>query len=176
MPWSWNRTTSTTPVRRATSFREDGARLDVVTDGFGGGSRQKTSVFNLFGRSYCQSTLAQCYRKKEQEKRAYDESVREVKHGFFSPLVFSTSTNMGPIATVVYRHLTSMIAERWDEPYSHTFWRLRCRLSFSLLRLAIARLRRACSSQGQPAPYNVIDLTCSEGRVPTICFLFPVFF
>ena len=29
-------------------------------------------------RSHCKSTLAQCYRKKEQEKRAYDESVREI--------------------------------------------------------------------------------------------------
>ena len=39
-------------------------------------------------------------------------------------------------------------------------------LSISLLRSAIACLHGACSSQGQPALCNVIDLTCSEGWVP----------
>ena len=89
-------------------------------------------VFNPFAQSHCKSTLAQCYRKNEQEKkRAYDESVREVEHGSFSPLVFSTSGGMGPIATVVYRRLASMMAEKCDETFSQTLFWLRCRLSLS---------------------------------------------
>ena len=40
---------------------------------------------------------------------------------------------MRRIATVLYRCLVSIIAEIRDEPYSHTFLWLKCRLSLSLL-------------------------------------------
>ena len=124
-------------------------------------------VFNPFAQSHSKSTLAQCYRKNEQEKkRVYEERVREVEHGSFSALVFSTSGGMGPIATVVYQRLASMIAERRDEPFSRTLFWLRCQLSFSLMRSAIACLRGARSSRGKPALCEAIDLTCAEGRVP----------
>ena len=86
-------------------------------------------VFNPFAHS--KSTLGQCYRKNKQEKkRAYEERVREIEHGPFSALMFSTSGGMGPIATVVYRRLASIIAERRDEPFSRTLFWLRCQLSF----------------------------------------------
>ena len=88
-------------------------------------------VFNPFAQSHCKSTLAQCYRKNEQKKRAYDERVREVEHGSFSPLVFSTSGGIDPIATVIYRRLASMMAEKRDEPFSQTLFWLTCRLSLS---------------------------------------------
>ena len=55
---------------------------------------------------------------RTRKKRVYEERVREVEHGSFSALVFSTSGGMGPMATVVYRRLASMIAERRDEPFS----------------------------------------------------------
>ena len=46
-------------------------------------------VFNQFAKSHQNTPLAQCYRKNEMEKRrAYDERVREIVHGNFSPLVF----------------------------------------------------------------------------------------
>ena len=73
------------PLQHSMANREDGARLDIVADGFWGGSRQRTffdvRVFNPFAQSHCKSTLAQCYTKNEQEKkRVYDERVREVEH------------------------------------------------------------------------------------------------
>ena len=91
-----------------TANRDDGARLDVVADGFWGGNRQRAffdvRVFNPFTPSHKNSPLDKCYRKNEQEKkRAYDQRIREVEHGLFSPLVFSTSGGMGPTATTVYR-------------------------------------------------------------------------
>lgn len=105
------------PLEHNTANREDRACLDIVADGFWGGDRQCTffdvSVFNPFMQSHRYSTLAQCYRKNEQEKkRAYEERVQEVEHSSFIPLVFSTSGGMGPITTVVYRRLASLIAER----------------------------------------------------------------
>ena len=45
-----------------------------------------------------------CYRQNEQEKRhAYDQWVREIEHGSFTPLVFSASGGMGPTARVFYK-------------------------------------------------------------------------
>lgn len=158
------------PLHHRTANREDGARLDIVAAGFWGGRQHAffyVKVFNPFAHSHCKSTLAQCHRKNEQEKkRAYAERIREVERGSFSPVVFSTSGGMGPVAISVYRRLASLIAERREEPYSQTLFWLKCRLSFSLLRSAIVCLRRARSSQGHPAHCDAIDLICSEGRVP----------
>ena len=49
--------------------------------------------------------------------------MREVECNTFSPLVFSTSGGMGPIATVVYKRVASLIAEKQQQVYSRTlFW------------------------------------------------------
>ena len=110
--------------------------------------------------------LTQCYKKNEQEKkRAYDERVREVEHGTFSPLVFSTSGGMGATANVVYKRLASMIAEKQDQPYSRTIQWIRCRLCFSLLRSAIMCLRGSRSTYHHPTGPDNIELASSEGRI-----------
>ena len=100
-----------------TANREDGARLDIVAEDFWGRGRQQTyfdvRVFNPLSRSYQNSSIAQSYRKNEQEKRRqYDERIREIEHGSFSPLIFTTSGSMGPTAIVVYKRIATMIAEK----------------------------------------------------------------
>ena len=80
-----------------------------------GSNRQHTffdiRVVNPFVPSYRNTPLAQCYRRNELEKkRAYDQRVREIEYGSFSPLVFSTTGGMGTTATVVYKRLASMIS------------------------------------------------------------------
>ena len=157
-----------------TANREDGARLDIVAERFWGRDRQRAffdvRVFNPFAPTHRNTSLAQCYRRNELEKRrAYDERVREIEHASFSPLVFSTSGGMGTTATVVYKRVASLIAEKHNKPYSRTLHWIRCRLNFSLLRSAIMCLRGARSSIYSPSPAvnaEAIDLACSEGRVP----------
>ena len=105
---------------------EDGARLDIVAESFWGRDWQCTffdvQVFNPFAQSYRNTSLAQCYRQNEMEKRrAYDERVREIKHGSFSPLVFSTTGGMGPTASVVYKRIASMVAENRKNPTAGPF-------------------------------------------------------
>ena len=130
---------------------EDGARLDVKAQGFWGNDRQcaffDVRVFNPFAHTYRNLPLTTCYRRNEQEKRrAYDQRVREIEHGCFSPLVVSASGGMGPTAKVVYKKLASMIATKHNQYYSQTLIWLCCRLSFSLLRSAIMCLRGSRSS------------------------------
>ena len=100
-----------------TANREDGARLDIAADDFWGRDRNRAffdiRVFSPFAQSHRNTSLSQCYKKNEQEKkRAYDQRIREVEHGSFSPLVFSTSGGMGPTANVVYKRIASMIAQK----------------------------------------------------------------
>ena len=152
--------------------REDGARLDIAVDDFWGRDRNRAffdiRVFSPFAQSYRNTTLSQCYKKNEQEKkRAYDQRIRDVEHGSFSPLVFSTSGGMGPTANVVYKRLASMIAQKHDKTYSKTLHWIRCKLNYSLLRSAIMCIRGARSRSYQPAvSTDAMDLACHEGRVP----------
>ena len=157
---------------------EEGARLDIKAQGFWGIERQcaffDVRVFNPLAHTYRSLPLPTCYRRNEQEKRrAYDQRVREVEHGCFSPLVFSVSGGMGPTARVVYKKLAAMIASKHSQSYSQTINWLRCRLSFSLLRSCIMCLRGSRSSVNHPAVHPqiqeaAIEQALNDGRVATI--------
>ena len=69
--------------------------------------------------------------------------------------------------TTVYSKLASMVADKWDQPYSHCMFWLRCRLCFFLLRLAIMCIRGHRSVAHRPIPSN-IDLAYSEGRLTSV--------
>ena len=155
-----------------TAIRDDDARLDVVAEGFWGGGQQRAffdvQVFNPFAQSYRNTSMAQCYHQNEAEKRrSYDERVREVERASFSPLVFSTAGGMGATATVVYKRISAMIAEKHEKPYGKTIHWIRCRLNFSLLRSAIMCLHGARSAVHRPAGplISSMDLACVEGQV-----------
>ena len=129
-----------------TSNREDGACLDIVAENFWGRDRQHSSfdvrVFNPLAQTYQNTSL---YASEGMKWRVYDERVREIEHGSFFPLVFSTSGSMGPTAAVVYKRLASMIAEKSNKPYSKISHWMRCRLSFSLLCSTVMCLRSSRS-------------------------------
>ena len=162
-------------MNHRTANVEDGARLDIKAQGFWGNDRQcaffDVRVFNPLAHTYRSLPLSTCYRRNEQEKRrAYDQRVREVDHGCFSPLVFSASGGMGPTAKVVYKKLAAMIATKHNQPYSQTINWLRCRLSFSLLRSSIMCLRGSRSSVNHPIVHPqikeaAIEQALHDGRV-----------
>ena len=112
-------------------------------------------VFNPFAQSYRDTSLPQCYRRNEMEKRrAYDERIREIEHGSFSPLVFSTSGGMAPTANVVYKRIASMISSKHDKPYSRTMHWIRCRLSFSLLCNHVPPWITICRTSASWSPHH----------------------
>ena len=81
-----------------------------------------------------------------KDECSYEERIQEIEHGSFTPLVFSCSGDMGPLATIVYKRLASLISEKSSQTYSMTLYWLRCKLSFSLLHSAITCLRGSRSS------------------------------
>ena len=103
----------------------DGARLDVAANGFWGGRFERAyfdvRIFNPHAPSNRQQCLASTYRKHERIKiRAYEQRVREVEHGSFTPLVMSLTGGCGNAANICYKRLASMLAEKRDQPYSIT--------------------------------------------------------
>ena len=124
---------------------QDGARLDIVANGFWGGRFECTffdvQVFNPHAPS---NRNSQCYRKhKLEKKRQYKQRVREVEHASFTPLVLSATGGMANEDTVFYKRLASCLATKRDQPYSSTLFWLQCRLTFSLLHSAIQCIRGA---------------------------------
>ena len=148
---------------------EDGSCVDVVAEGFWNQGQQAffdVKVFNPLAKTYSSTSLPQCYRRAELEKkRKYEERIREIEHGSFTPLVFSCSGGMGPLATVVYKRIASLISERSNQSYSMTLYWLRCKLSFSLLQSAITCLRGSRSTKHHFDFSDAINLIYREGRL-----------
>ena len=102
----------------------------------------------------------------EAKKRAYSQRVREIEHSSFTPLVLSATGGFGSEAKVFYKRLASLLADKWDQPYSSTTCWLRCRLGFSLLRSAIRSLRGSRSSRGHAVKTpTMADLVIHESAI-----------
>ena len=124
----------------------------------------------------CLVTLSQCVRDEQarittrkhenQKKRAYEQRVREVERGSFTPLVLSLTGGLGNAASVCYKRLASLISAKRDVPYSSTMAWIRCSLSFSLLRSSIQCIRGARSTIGHAVKQSIppLDLVSSEAR------------
>ena len=74
---------------------------------------------------------------EREKQRKYEQRISEVEMGSFTPLVFSTFGGMGHASTVFYKRLAFLVSLKRGVPYSSVMSWLRCRISFSLLRLAI---------------------------------------
>ena len=156
----------------ASAIVDDGARLDVAASGFWGGCFERAffdvRVFNPHARSNRQHNLAATYRKHEcLKQRAYEQRVREVEHGTFTPLVMALTGGLGKAASICYKKLASLLASKRDQPYSSTIAWLRCRLCFCLLRSSIQCIRGARSACGRASNMSVpqLDLVVSEASI-----------
>ena len=104
----------------------------------------------------------------KERNRDYEQRVREIEYGSFTPLVSSTAGEMGNATTTTYIRLASMIATKQELSYSVVMGWLGCCITFSLIWSAIM-----CLSSSRSSKYNVpcgqpdsIDLVFHEGRVP----------
>ena len=75
---------------RTTANRQNGARLDVVANGFWGSSFERAffdvRVFNPFAPSNRHSSVTASYHHHENlKKRHYEQRIREVEHSSFTP-------------------------------------------------------------------------------------------
>ena len=67
-----------------------------------------------------------CYRKHEKaKKRSYEQKLNIL------PSHRSSTGGLGPAATATYKRLATLLAAKWNQPYSSTMSWLRCRLIFT---------------------------------------------
>ena len=102
------------------------------------------------------------YRRHEKEKRRqYEQCVREVEHGHFTPLVFTTTGGMGDAASQVYKRLANLLCDKLDLSYGEVMGWIRCKLSFALVRLAIMCIHGA-QSLHSPISEAPVDVQIAE--------------
>ena len=116
-------------------------------------------VFNPYAPTNCKSTTESAYRRHEREKRrCYERRILEVEHGAFTPLVFSAVGGMGTAATVMYKRLAFLLADKHAQSYPKTMSWIRCLCNFSQLRSVIMCIRGAHSTSNRACRTAVCHL------------------
>ena len=104
------------------------------------------------------------FRGHEREKRrVYDQRVREVERGTFTPLVLTATGGMGPSASIFFQKLAAMIAAKRGHTYQRVITWIRQRLTFSLLRSAISAIRATRFLPPPPPDPTMISILTSGG-------------
>ena len=97
-----------------TAITTDEARLDIRARGFWTAAQDAyfdVRVFHPNALSNSSGSIITTYRKHENiKKRAYGQRVRDIEHGVFTPLVFSTTGGMGQEACTFYKRLALLYA------------------------------------------------------------------
>jgi hypothetical protein len=101
---------------RKSANTNDDARSDIKCNGFW--RRMRAAYFDIkvvspYARSYAKMTPASLFRMAENAKvREYAERIRNVEHGDFNPLVFTTAGGMAPQCQIVVKKLAAVLSER----------------------------------------------------------------
>ena len=99
-------------------------------------------IVSPMARSYARLSTSQLFKMSEKAKmREYGERIRQVEHGDFNPLVFTTAGGMAPQCNLVVKRIAEKMAEKKDVHLSMVTGWLRVRLSFALLRTTLLCLR-----------------------------------
>ena len=71
------------------------------------------------------------------------------------------------LTNITYKHLATMLAEKWEQPYCGTLAWMRCKLSFALLRSSIQCIHGARSAGGHALKQSHLpaDLVVVESNI-----------
>ena len=73
-------------------------------------------VFNPLAASNRHSTILTCFLSHDREKRRiYEQRLRDVERGSFTPLVFSALGGVSRPTEVTYKRLASLLATKRDQ-------------------------------------------------------------
>ena len=122
-------------------------------------------IVNPLASSYRNLTPEAVFKANEKEKRrAYEERVRNIEHGSFTPLVLAVTGGICRSASVFYKRLASTIAEIKQIPYFKVITWIRCKIQFSLLRSAITAIRGSRSATRATTDADCISVALIERR------------
>ena len=153
---------------RKSANTNDDARSDIKCTGFW--RKMRTAYFDVkvvspYAKSYARMSTSTLFRMAEQAKtREYEERIRNVEHGDFNPLVFTTAGGMAPQSQIVVKKLAAVLSEKQGISRSVVTGWLRCRLSFALLRTTLLCVRGTRARRYGTSETN-IELAVSAARI-----------
>ena len=103
---------------------------------------------------------------KDAKKQEYSHQAKDNEHGVFTPLVFTSTGDMGCEVTVLCRCLADLLVTHWGQEYNQTINWLRCFLSFTLLHCAIMHIRGSRSFIHHPVlgPLDLSYIVLAESQ------------
>ena len=134
-----------------------GARMHILMLGY----------YTPNASSYRSLSLTSIYKRHEDAKKwEYGHQVRDIEHGVFTPLIFTSTGGMG--GHCILQTFSWSTCHHWGQQYSQTINWLRCRLSFALLHCAILWICGSRSSAQHPV-LGPLDLSviCHRNFCPT---------
>ena len=144
------------------SNRAPDARLDIHARGFW--EKQQSAffdvrVFHPNADSYRDLELQQIYHNHENEKkRLYSRRVLDIEQGTFTPLIFTSTGDMGKGRLQYHSRLAQLISIKKGEDYARTISWIRATTLFVLLRSALICLRRSRVRRKVFRDFNNIDI------------------
>ena len=100
-------------------------------------------VFNPVARCHLHHRLSAVHKKNENEKkREYNQRILQVKHGSFTPLLFSCFGGMNRECSRFFSHTAERLVNRRKEPKSKISAWIKARLNFALIRSMLLCLHR----------------------------------
>ena len=133
------------------------AKLDISARGLNS-PFEKTFYDVRVTHPFCDTNitveLPELYNKNEDENiKLYDERVRNSEKSSFTPLVFSTTEDMGPMCHEMINRLAQRIADKRTERKAHVTNFIRTPLRFSLLRSTLIAIRGEHGKTINSGPY-----------------------
>ncbi len=156
-------------LKLKTAIRDDEARSDLrVLSYWTRGRRAFFDFvgFNPYARSYLNKSLEKNFEEKEKKKRReYEQRIREIEHGDFSPIVFCITGGLGPQADMVTKRLSVRLADKQNVPKSVAAGWINCRISFAILRSALACLRGSRPFRSKADGERCLSLAVAETKI-----------
>ena len=85
----------------------------------------------------------------------------DVRHGTFTPFVFSLTGGEFPETSMFHKHIAQKIANKTEEKYEKVQTLIRCKLSFLILRSVLLCIRGSRSISKDSIVLDDVSLTCS---------------
>ena len=144
-----------------TSLSGDQAKPDIRARGFWRAGQQAffdVKVINPNSVSYSKVSMKKLLERAEnKKKRAYNDRIRNVEQGTFTPLIFSITGGMGVEAERYHKLLCSKIAYKSRQNYSDVIKFVRCKLSFVLKKLSLLCIRGSRKVNTRNVNINIDD-------------------
>ena len=145
---------------------KDEARSDLKVVGFWRAMRNAyfdIKVVSPLAKTNAHRTQASLFKTAEKVKiREYKERIRDVEHGDFNPLVFTTTGGMAPQSQIVVKKLVEKMSTLHTRSVV-TAW-LRVRISFALLRTTLLCVRGTRRKKFHNTDCN-IELAVSQAHI-----------